>query len=67
MANNTNINKIIYGTSTLIDLTNDTVTSNRMFKGDQAHAADGSVIIGTAEVKVEGDKLIIPEGLIQVN
>ena len=67
MANNIYINQIIYGTSTLIDLRNDTVTPNRMFKGDQAHAADGSIITGTAEVKVEGTKLIMPEGLIQVN
>jgi len=28
MANNTNINKVIYGTSTLIDLSNDTVLQN---------------------------------------
>ena len=67
MANNTYINQIIFGTSTLIDLTQDTVTANRMYKGDTAHAKDGSIITGTAEVTVEGTKMIMPEGLIKVN
>ena len=64
MANNENINKVIYGTSTLIDLTEDTVSADRMYKGDIAHAADGSEIIGTAEVTVEDTCLIMPEGLV---
>ena len=29
--------------------------------------ADGSITTGTAEVKVEGTKLIMPEGFIGVN
>lgn len=64
MANNENINKVIYGTSTLIDLTEDTVSADRMYKGDIAHAADGSEIVGTAEVTVEDTCLIMPEGLV---
>ena len=67
MANNTNINKVIYGTSTLIDLSNDTVTPECLFKGLVAHMADGSITTGTAEVKVEGTILIMPTGLISVN
>lgn len=66
MANNININKIIYGTSTLIDLTSDTVTPERMYKGITAHMADGSTTTGTAEVTVEGTKLIMPEGLVTI-
>lgn len=66
MANNVNINKIIYGTSTLIDLTNDTVTPEKMYKGIVAHMADGSTTTGTAEVTVEGTKLIMPEGLVTI-
>ena len=58
------INQIIYGTTTLIDLTNDTVTADKMYKGSTAHAADGSIITGTAEVTVEDTTLIMPEGLI---
>ena len=58
-----NINKVIYGTSTLIDLTEDTVHPDRMYKGDTAHSADGSIVTGTAEVTVEDTMLIMPEGL----
>ena len=64
MANNKNINQIIYGSSTLIDLTNDTVTPERMYKGIKAHMADGSTTTGTAEVTVENTRLIMPEGFI---
>ena len=67
MANNTYINEIIFGNSTLISLTSDTVAPQYLFKGITAHMADGSITTGTAEVKVEGTKLIMPEGLVQIN
>lgn len=60
---NENINKVIYGTSTLIDLTEDTVSPDRMYKGDIAHDASGAEITGTAEITVDGTTLIMPEGL----
>lgn len=41
------INKVIYAGETLIDLSNDTVTSNKLLKGYTAHAADGTLIVGT--------------------
>ena len=63
---NHTVNKVVYAGDTLIDLTSDTVTAARMYKGDTAHAADGSVITGTAEVTVSGEKLIIPAGLVTV-
>lgn len=66
MANNTYINQVIYGSSILIDLTNDTVAAKYLFKGKTAHLADGSTTTGTAEVKVEGTKLIMPEGFITI-
>ena len=66
MANNTYINKVIYGTSTLVDLTADTVAPKYMYKGITAHMADGSTTTGTAEVTVEGTKLIMPEGLVTI-
>lgn len=59
-------NKVIYNGTTLVDLTSDTVQANHIYKGDTAHAADGSSIVGTAEVTVDGTKLIMPEGLITV-
>lgn len=58
------INKVVFGEDTLIDLTADTVHPDRMYKGDTAHAADGTTITGTAEVTVEGTTLIMPEGLL---
>lgn len=60
-------NKVIFGVTTLIDLTNDTVTPNKLYKNITAHSADGTIITGTAEITVEGTKLIMPEGLITVN
>lgn len=41
------VNKVMYGTKILIDLTNDTVTPDTLFKGCTAHLADGTMIIGT--------------------
>lgn len=41
------VNKVVYGTEILIDLTNDTVTPDTLFKGCTAHAADGTIITGT--------------------
>lgn len=61
-----NYNKIIFGDETLINLTNDTVVSEKLFKGTTAHNADGSIITGTAEVTVENNKLIMPLGLISI-
>lgn len=41
------VNKVMYGTKTLIDLSNDTVTPDTLFKGCTAHLADGTIVIGT--------------------
>lgn len=60
------VNKVIYGNQTLIDLTSDTISAEKMFKGTTAHDKSGSSIIGTAEVTVVGEKLILPSGLITV-
>ena len=43
------ISKIVYGGNTLIDLTSDTVTKEKLLKGATAHGADGEVITGTCE------------------
>lgn len=43
------ISKVIYGGQTLINLTNDTVTADKLKKGYTAHGADGEVINGTCE------------------
>lgn len=41
------INKVIYGGNTLIDLTGDTITPDKLAKDVTAHDASGEVITGT--------------------
>lgn len=48
------INKIVYGSQTLIDLTSDTVTVSDVVSGVTFHLRDGS--IGTGEI-VNGNNL----------
>lgn len=60
------INKVVYGNTTLIDLTSDTVTADNLYKGATAHKADGTVITGTAEVTVEDETMVMPSGLITI-
>ena len=43
------VSKVIYGGQTLIDLTADTITADKLKKGYTAHGADGEVINGTCE------------------
>ena len=43
------ISKVIYGGETLIDLTADSVTPDKMLKGTTAHGANGESITGTCE------------------
>lgn len=44
---NANINKVIYGGRTLIDLSSDTVTADKLLEGYTAHDKSGAVITGT--------------------
>ena len=43
------VNKVVYGTTVLVDLTKDTVTADKLLKGATAHAASGEPITGTLE------------------
>ena len=43
------VSKVVYGGTTLIDLTADTVEASKLLKGIKAHGADGEVITGTCE------------------
>lgn len=43
------ISKVVYGGNTLIDLTADTVTKDKILKGYTAHGANGESITGTCE------------------
>ena len=42
-------NKIVYGDVTLIDLSNDTVTPDKLFKDETCHDRHGDIITGVAE------------------
>lgn len=42
------VNKVVYGGNTLVDLTGDTVTADKLMQGYTAHDKTGTVIIGTA-------------------
>lgn len=46
------INKVVYGGEVLIDLTGDTITSDKMLKGYKAHDKSGSSITGTCDFDV---------------
>ena len=43
------INKVVYGTTVLVDLSNDTVTAETLALGETAHDKAGNVITGTME------------------
>lgn len=47
MAENQNVNKVIYGGETIIDLTADTVTAGDLIAGVTAHDKSGAAITGT--------------------
>lgn len=52
MAENQNVNKVEYNGSTLIDLTNDSVTTDTLLKGKTAHDKSGNQITG--ELNLQG-------------
>ena len=41
------INKVVYGTTVLVDLTSDTVTAAALQQGYTAHAKNGEQVVGT--------------------
>ena len=45
------VNKVVYNNETLIDLTNDTVTTNDLVKGVVAHDKSGARINGALVVR----------------
>lgn len=51
------INKVQYGNTTLIDLTSDTVTADKLMQGYTAHDRTGALITGTATGGIDGDNL----------
>lgn len=52
MANNQYVNKVVYGTQIILDLTGDTITDDKLLAGYTAHDASGKPIIGTCTFDV---------------
>ena len=46
------VNKVVYGNTTLIDLTSDTVTEEKVLSGYSFHKADGSTVTGSCDFDV---------------
>lgn len=46
------VNKVVYGNRTLIDLTSDTVTRDKILSGFTAHDKSGTIITGTCDFDV---------------
>lgn len=46
------VSKVVYGGETLIDLTADTITADKLLKGFTAHKADGETVTGSCEYDV---------------
>lgn len=49
------VNKVVYGGKTLIDLTADTVTADKVLSGVTAHGKDGEAITGTCTFDVDSN------------
>lgn len=60
MANNQNVNKVVYGGNTIVDLTGDTVTAADVLNGKTFHLASGAPATGTADISGKMDKVSNP-------
>ena len=49
------INKVVYGGKTLIDLTGDTVTADKLLSGITAHGKDGKLVTGVCTFDVDSN------------
>lgn len=49
------VSKVVYGGKTLIDLTGDTVTGDKLLKGATAHKKDGEVVTGVCTFDVDSN------------
>ena len=54
------VNKVVYGRTVLVDLTEDTVTPQTLLLGSRAHGADGQVVNGTLTGSETGILVKIP-------
>ena len=60
------VNKVIYGTTVLVDLTGDSVTPDKLAKGETAHDAAGEPITGTVEPSIDtSDATATPDDMAE--
>lgn len=62
MAENQNVNKIVYGGVTLLDLTADTVSAEKILAGFTAHDKSGTLISGTCDFDVDSGDATVQVG-----
>ena len=55
-ASNPNVNKVIYGSTVLIDLTSDTAIASKVLSGYTFHDASGALIYGTCPFDVDSSE-----------
>lgn len=46
------VNKVVYGSRTLVDLTQDTIASDKLVRGYTAHDKAGNAITGALKIQV---------------
>lgn len=65
------VNKVVYGTTVLVDLTEDTVTAATLMQGYTAHDKSGALITGTATGGGGGDTytrtVVVPQQTVTPN
>ena len=65
------INKVAYGDQTLLDLTEDTVTADKVLEGETFHdksgvLRSGNLVIPVQDVEVNGESVVNAEGIAEV-
>ena len=61
------ISKVVYGGNTLMDLTGDSVTADKLLKGTTAHGKDGEPVVGTCEFDVNSTDATAAEEEVLLN
>jgi hypothetical protein len=66
MANNPYVNKVVYGDTTLIDISDTTATADKIIQGYTAYGADGRKITGTTPQVHNQKKTVTPADDAQI-
>ena len=61
------VNKVVFNGQVQIDLTNDTVTADKLLSGYTAHGKDGNSIIGNLDIQVFRVGADVPDSSIGNN